>query len=155
VVLDLLIQGAGQVHTGGGLLSPQPQAQNVQHPRMEGHEDHLQAVRLAYSSLWNHLFFSMSQLFVGFCSYASLYFVIAIDNDDNELIALEIIHRFVETLDKYFGNVCELDVVFNFDKVLHEGSALYVLVHLSLFRSYSCLPSLVCMCVGIGILPPR
>jgi len=91
----------------------------------------------------------------GFCSYASLYFVIAIDNDDNELIALEIIHRFVETLDKYFGNVCELDVVFNFDKVLHEGSALYVLVHLSLFRSYSCLPSLVCMCVGIGILPPR
>ena len=43
--------------------------------------------------------------------------MIAIDNDDNELIALEIIHRFVETLDKYFGNVCELDVVFNFDKV--------------------------------------
>ena len=25
---------------------------------------------------------------------------------DNELIILEIIHRYVEILDKYFGNVC-------------------------------------------------
>lgn len=27
------------------------------------------------------------------------------------------IHLFVETLDQYFGNVCELDIVFNFNKV--------------------------------------
>ena len=37
--------------------------------------------------------------------YASLYFITCIDQDDNELITLEIIHRYVEILDKYFGNV--------------------------------------------------
>jgi len=48
--------------------------------------------------------------------YASLYFVICIDPTDNELIALETIHHFVEVLDRYFGNVCELDLIFNFHK---------------------------------------
>ncbi|KAK2076495.1 hypothetical protein QBZ16_001021 [Prototheca wickerhamii] len=48
--------------------------------------------------------------------YASLYFVVGVDADDNELITLEIIHEFVEVLDKYFGNVCELDLIFNFHK---------------------------------------
>ncbi|OLY83152.1 AP-1 complex subunit sigma-2 [Smittium mucronatum] len=32
---------------------------------------------------------------------------------------LELIHRYVETLDKYFGNVCELDLIFNFQKAYH------------------------------------
>ncbi len=40
-----------------------------------------------------------------------------IDTDDNELASMELIHLFVETLDKYFGSVCELDVVYNFYKV--------------------------------------
>jgi hypothetical protein len=40
--------------------------------------------------------------------YASLFFCFAIDRSDNELIALEIIHRYVEVLDQYFGSVCEL-----------------------------------------------
>eukprot|EP00049_Salpingoeca_infusionum_P018709 m.358447 g.358447 ORF g.358447 m.358447 type:complete len:158 (-) comp18148_c0_seq1:228-701(-) len=48
--------------------------------------------------------------------YASLYFAFAIDLDDNELITLEVIHRYVELLDKYFGSVCELDIIFNFEK---------------------------------------
>jgi len=48
--------------------------------------------------------------------YASLYFCAAIDNTDNELATLEIIHRYVELLDKYFGSVCELDIIFNFEK---------------------------------------
>jgi len=48
--------------------------------------------------------------------YASLFFIAGIDQDDNELITLEIIHRYVEILDKYFGNVCELDLIFNFQK---------------------------------------
>ena len=47
--------------------------------------------------------------------YASLYFIMAIDPDDNELITLEIIHRLVEALDRFFGNVCELDLIFNFE----------------------------------------
>merc|ERR1712100_981490 len=50
--------------------------------------------------------------------YASLYFIIGIDNDEdiNELSFLEFIHNLVETLDKYFENVCELDIMFNIEK---------------------------------------
>ncbi|CAD6581599.1 MAG: AP-1 adaptor complex sigma subunit Aps1, partial [Cyphobasidiales sp. Tagirdzhanova-0007] len=48
--------------------------------------------------------------------YASLFFVTGIGAADNELVTLEIIHRYVELLDKYFGNVCELDLIFNFQK---------------------------------------
>eukprot|EP00920_Eleutheroschizon_duboscqi_P016580 GHVT01039342.1.p1 GENE.GHVT01039342.1~~GHVT01039342.1.p1 ORF type:complete len:158 (+),score=26.93 GHVT01039342.1:326-799(+) len=51
-----------------------------------------------------------------FKRYASLYFIACVDKDDNELITLEIIHHFVEILDRYFGNVCELDLIFNFQK---------------------------------------
>ena len=49
-----------------------------------------------------------------FKRYASLYFAACIDKDDNELIVLDIIHHFVEVLDRYFSNVCELDLIFNF-----------------------------------------
>lgn len=38
------------------------------------------------------------------------------ESTDNELLILEIIHRYVELLDKYFGSVCELDIIFNFEK---------------------------------------
>lgn len=48
--------------------------------------------------------------------YASLYFCTGLDDQDNELLALEVLHRYVELLDKYFGNVCELDIIFNFEK---------------------------------------
>ena len=30
---------------------------------------------------------------------------------------MQLIHLLVETLDQYFGNVCELDIVFNLNKV--------------------------------------
>jgi len=75
--------------------------------------------------------------------YASLFFVFCVDAADNELIVLEVcrvscvvcvlhllnvewcvwcclrqaIHLLVRAMDKYFGNVCELDLIFNFDKV--------------------------------------
>ncbi|XP_073952688.1 AP-1 complex subunit sigma-2 isoform X2 [Choristoneura fumiferana] len=48
--------------------------------------------------------------------YASLYFCCAMEQEDNELLTLELIHRYVELLDKYFGSVCELDIIFNFEK---------------------------------------
>jgi AP-1 complex subunit sigma 1/2 len=54
-----------------------------------------------------------------FRRYASLYFVVGIDSTDNELLALETIHHFVEILDRYFGNVCELDLIFNFHKAYY------------------------------------
>eukprot|EP00483_Globobulimina_turgida_P008358 UN08375 len=48
--------------------------------------------------------------------YASLFFIICIESGDNEILAMELIHQYVEVLDSYFGNVCELDLIFNFDK---------------------------------------
>ena len=48
--------------------------------------------------------------------YASLYFIVMCDKQDNELIGLEVIHHFVECLDDYFYNVCELDIIFNLHK---------------------------------------
>ncbi len=54
-----------------------------------------------------------------FGGVSSLYFVTFCDNDDNELMVLETIHHYVEILDRYFGNVCELDLIFNFHKAYH------------------------------------
>lgn len=84
--------------------------------------------------------------------YASLYFCVGADPNDNELVTLEarghydtaslevvlwpsasvctpydvtaatcaqIIQHFVEILDRYFGNVCELDLIFNFHKAYY------------------------------------
>ncbi|XP_031646946.1 AP-1 complex subunit sigma-2 isoform X2 [Oncorhynchus kisutch] len=48
--------------------------------------------------------------------YASLYFCCGLEDQDNELLTLEVLQRYVELLDKYFGNVCELDIIFNFEK---------------------------------------
>merc|ERR1712086_919483 len=49
--------------------------------------------------------------------YASLFFIVGVDSDDeNELAVLEFIHALVETLDRYFENVCELDIMFNLEK---------------------------------------
>ena len=43
--------------------------------------------------------------------YASLYFCCAVDQSDNELVVLEVIHRYVELLDKYFGSVSKKRVI--------------------------------------------
>lgn len=53
--------------------------------------------------------------------YAGLYFSMGVDVNDNDLAYLESIHLFVEVLDQFFGNVCELDLVFNFHKVSHSS----------------------------------
>ncbi|XP_024519652.1 AP-3 complex subunit sigma isoform X1 [Selaginella moellendorffii] len=49
--------------------------------------------------------------------FATLYFVFVIDSGESELGILDLIQVFVETLDSIFKNVCELDIVFNFNKV--------------------------------------
>merc|ERR1719238_1416553 len=51
--------------------------------------------------------------------YAGMYFSFCVDVNDNELAVLELIHLFVEVLDGFFSNVCELDLVFHFDRVYH------------------------------------
>ena len=49
--------------------------------------------------------------------YASLFFVVGAVGEENELGMLEFIHAVVETLDKHFENVCELDIMMHLDKV--------------------------------------
>lgn len=49
--------------------------------------------------------------------YAGLFFIFGINEEDNDLVYLELIHLLVEVLDMFFKDVCELDLVFNFHKV--------------------------------------
>ena len=50
--------------------------------------------------------------------YAGLYFVFGVDTTDNELLLMETIHLFVELLDEYFSDVCEV--------VNHDGDQFFV-----------------------------
>ncbi len=49
--------------------------------------------------------------------FAGLFIVFCVGLETNDLIYLESIQLLVEVLDAFFGNVCELDIVFNFYKV--------------------------------------
>uniref|UniRef100_A0A8C2CWF5 AP-4 complex subunit sigma-1 n=1 Tax=Cyprinus carpio TaxID=7962 RepID=A0A8C2CWF5_CYPCA len=44
--------------------------------------------------------------------YAALFIVVGITENENELSIYELVHNFVEVLDKYFSRVSELDVSF-------------------------------------------
>jgi len=48
--------------------------------------------------------------------YASLFFIAGVRGEENELAVLEFMHNAVETFDRYFGNVCELDIMFHLDR---------------------------------------
>lgn len=55
--------------------------------------------------------------------YATLYFVFIVDTQESELGILDLIQVFVESLDRCFENVCELDLVFGWqalETVLEE-----------------------------------
>ncbi len=55
-----------------------------------------------------------------FRRYASLYFIFGIEKDEeNEMAFYILIHKFVQILDKYFESVCELDIMYNLDKVYY------------------------------------
>ena len=45
--------------------------------------------------------------------YAGLFFVFGVDVTDNELLLMETVHLFVELLDEYFSNVCEVNNISN------------------------------------------
>ncbi|KAI9145045.1 adaptor-related protein complex 3 sigma 1 subunit, isoform CRA_a [Paraphysoderma sedebokerense] len=49
--------------------------------------------------------------------YATLYFVMVCDDSESELAMLDLIQVFVESLDRVFENVCELDLIFHFEDV--------------------------------------
>ena len=48
--------------------------------------------------------------------FVTLYFCILSDRYESELAMLDIIQVYVETLDRVFENVCELDLIFNSPK---------------------------------------
>lgn len=56
--------------------------------------------------------------------YATLFFCFCVDSSESELGILDLIQVFVETLDKCFENVCELDLIFHADSVHHILSEL-------------------------------
>lgn len=47
--------------------------------------------------------------------YATLYFIIISTATESPLALLDLIQVFVESLDRLFENVCELDLIFNFE----------------------------------------
>ena len=76
--------------------------------------------------------------------YAGLFFCACVDANDNELAYLEALHFFVEVLDSFFGNVCELDLVFNFYKVRAPLCVQYVYMYICMrmaWQRWQCLAS--------------
>jgi hypothetical protein len=71
---------------------------------VEGEQDCLQEVRLLTGDDEN-VFACPTLSLHSERRYASLYFVACVGKEENELMTLEIIHHFVEILDRYFGNV--------------------------------------------------
>eukprot|EP01139_Manchomonas_bermudensis_P001653 Amastigsp_a2530_43.p3 type:complete len:146 gc:universal Amastigsp_a2530_43:29-466(+) len=49
--------------------------------------------------------------------YASLFFIVGAEQIANELEVLEFIQSAVEALNEYFRDVCELDILFNLERV--------------------------------------
>ncbi|MCJ1366426.1 Sigma-adaptin 3A [Acarospora aff. strigata] len=47
--------------------------------------------------------------------YATLYFIMISTSTESPLALLDLIQVFVEALDRLFENVCELDLIFNFE----------------------------------------
>jgi AP-3 complex subunit sigma len=47
--------------------------------------------------------------------YATLYFIMISTSTESPLALIDLIRVFVEALDKLFENVCELDLIFNFE----------------------------------------
>ena len=52
--------------------------------------------------------------------YATLYFVFVVDDTESEHGILDLIQTFVESLDRLFRNVCELDLILHVDRVSIE-----------------------------------
>ena len=77
------------------------------------------AVAVISRSSRNSNFYEFQNYKVIYKRYASLYFICLCDLNENELTTMEFIHHYVECLDKYFGNVCELDIIFNFQKAYY------------------------------------
>ncbi|KNH07739.1 hypothetical protein XU18_1630 [Perkinsela sp. CCAP 1560/4] len=61
-------------------------------------------------------FFEHGHSTIVYRRYASLYFIVGADDEENEMALLEFLHCVVETFEKYFENVCELDIMQNIER---------------------------------------
>ncbi|KAF4584353.1 AP-3 complex subunit sigma [Ophiocordyceps camponoti-floridani] len=52
---------------------------------------------------------------VTYRNYATLYFIVISTSTESPLALIDLIQVYVESLDKLFENVCELDLIFNFE----------------------------------------
>ncbi len=57
---------------------------------------------------------------VTYRNYATLYFIVISTSTESPLALIDLIQVYVEALDKLFENVCELDLIFNFE-TLHAA----------------------------------
>lgn len=71
-------------------------------------------------------------------NFATLYFIMVIDEGECELATLDLIQVFVKALNSCFENVCELDIIFNFDKVSPTKRA--IRIQLRFDRCFSVYP---------------
>lgn len=51
--------------------------------------------------------------------YATLCFIFVVDSSESQLAIIDLIQVFVESLDRIFESVCELDIIFHSDRVQH------------------------------------
>merc|ERR1719163_1227059 len=49
--------------------------------------------------------------------FATLYFIFVCDDAESELGVLDLVQVFVQVLDACFENVCELDLIYHYDRV--------------------------------------
>ncbi|XP_076442791.1 AP-4 complex subunit sigma-1-like [Babylonia areolata] len=61
--------------------------------------------------------FHHEEIVIIYRKYVNLCLIAGITPDENELSVLELMHNFLETLNSYFENVCELDIMYNSDRV--------------------------------------
>ena len=67
--------------------------------------------------------------------YATLYFIFVVDDTESELGILDLIQTFVESLDRVFRNVCELDLILHVDRVSPFSITITFIRRFSFFRT--------------------
>lgn len=95
------------------LARSEKQCSFVEHRNYKARHD---GVHSASVSCCQSSFSRGTSLQVVYRRYASLYVLAGVDADENPLAALELVHSYVEALDKFFGAVCELDIMFHLEK---------------------------------------
>ncbi|XP_041710742.1 AP-4 complex subunit sigma-1-like isoform X2 [Coregonus clupeaformis] len=79
-------------------------------------QDRTKSSSITYIHPFNCSFVEYKDFKLVYRQYAALFIVVGISDTENELSIYELVHNFVEVLDKYFSH-SELDIMLNLDKV--------------------------------------